>query len=159
MVVNSVEIIDDHLNLRDHLPIVCSLGYIADQAPVQLVSDNFYYVYVWTDATKQQFYYSTGTSLQYLMNDIYDNESNISADEYVNVLHNDIVNVLNDCSIINYTKFVKTVNNYLQWSHALEQLKTASKNVLNDWRVTGCPVNDYLKEKLVKVRREYKKSY
>ena len=63
--VNSVEIVDYHLNLRDYLLIVCSLRCnYTDQAQVQLVSDNFYYAYVWTDATKQQFYYSTGSSLQ-----------------------------------------------------------------------------------------------
>ena len=43
--------------------------------------------------------------------------------------------ILLDCSITNYKKFVKKVNNSLQWSHELEELKTASRNVLNDWRV------------------------
>ena len=37
-------------------------------------------------------------------------------------------------------------------------MKTASKNALNDWRFAGCPVNGHLKEKLVKVRREYEKA-
>ena len=91
------------------------------------------------------------------MNDISSKESNISADEYVNVLHYGIVIVLKDCSITNYKRFVKQVNNSLQWSHALEQWKTTRRNALNDWRVAGCPVNGHLKEELAKVRREYKK--
>ena len=91
VIVNSVEIVDDHLNLSDHLPIICRLRCNVVQAPFRSVSDNFYNAYVLTDATKQQYYYSTGTSLQSLMNDISDVESNISADEYVNVLHDGIV--------------------------------------------------------------------
>ena len=46
----------------------------------------------------------------------------------------------------------------MQWSHTLEQMKTASRNALNNWRISGCPVNGHLKEELVKVRREYKKA-
>ena len=114
VIVNSVEIVDDHLNLSDHLPIVCRLRCNVVQAPVRSVSDNFYYAYVWTGATKQQYYYSTGTSLQALMNDISDVESNIPADEYINVLHDGIVNVLKECGITYYKRFVKNCNNSLQ---------------------------------------------
>ena len=93
------------------------------------------------------------------MNDISDVESNISAEEYVNVLHYGIVNVLKECSITYYKRFVKKVNNFLQWSHTLEQMKTASRNALNNWCISGCPVNGHLKEELVIVMREYKKNY
>ena len=54
VIVNSVEIVDDHLNLSDYLPIVCRLRCNVVQAPLRSVSDNFYYAYVWTNANKHQ---------------------------------------------------------------------------------------------------------
>ena len=60
------------------------------------------------------YYFLTGTSPQSLMNDISDVESNISANEYVKVLHDGIVNVLNECSITFHKRFFTKVNNSLQ---------------------------------------------
>ena len=37
-------------------------------------------------------------------------------------------------------------------------MKIASRNALNNWRISGCPVSGHLKEELVKVRGEYKKA-
>ena len=77
---------------------------------------------MWTDATKQQFHCPTGTGLLSLMNDISDKESSISADEYVNVLHDVNVNVLKDCSITNYIrgllkKLLTLYNDHTRWNN------------------------------------------
>ena len=114
--------------------------------------------YVWSDETKQQYYYSTGTVLQYLINELSEQSENLPHIEFFNKLYNGIVYVLKDCNAIHYKRFTVEHKTNFQWTHALNDLKKLSKDAVHGWCSVGCPVNGPEKESLAEARRDYKKA-
>ena len=120
--------------------------------------NNHYGVYVWSDLAKQQYYYSTSSALQVLIESLPQYESSLSGHKYVDVLYTHLIDILKECSADRSKKFVSKSYNSVRWTQRLKYLKYASKDALNSWRVGGCSVNDSFKEKLVLASREYKKA-
>ena len=114
--------------------------------------------YVWSDEAKQQYYYSIGTALQCLINELSEQSENLSLIKFVNKLYNGIVYMLKDCSAIHCKRFTVKHKKNFQWTHALHNLKKLSKNAVHGWRRVGCPLNGPETESLDTARQDYKKS-
>jgi exonuclease III len=159
--VSSVNIGDDVTNFSDHLPVLCTLHLNAVVNNTVTNGDNsnaYYYAYLWSDVTKQDYYHATGHLLQLLIDSMLLHEAFVTPDVFVNVLFDGIVNTLSHCSASFYKKFLLKPNSPLLWSPALTQLKAASRSALNVWRSMGCPTNGSEKDEMIASRRNYKKA-
>ena len=127
--VTSVDIVDDTINFSDHLLVKCILHINSSnnsknkQGGFNRNKVNSHMAYVWSDEAKQQYYGSTGITLQYLISELSEQKEHFSRIEFVNKLYNGIVCILKDCSALHYKRFTVKRKTNFQWTHALNDLK------------------------------------